>query len=86
MPKVCTLACIKPHLLCSALLPCHVALQIHEPILTHSGAAELEGDFQACYAELAAVGVPINLVVCYDDVTGGGTPCTLSSSCVLCTL
>ena len=45
-------------------------MQIHEPILTRDEGATLEADFGACYAELAGAGVPINLVVYYDDVSG----------------
>jgi 5-methyltetrahydropteroyltriglutamate--homocysteine methyltransferase len=41
---------------------------VHEPILTRSGSSALAPEFAACYAELAAVGLPINLVVPYDDV------------------
>lgn len=48
---------------------CH-ARQVHEPILTRSGSAALAAEFGACYAALAAVGLPINLVVPYDDVEG----------------
>lgn len=39
-------------------------------MLTRSGSAALAPEFAACYAELAAVGLPINLVVPYDDVEG----------------
>ena len=45
-------------------------LQVHEPILTLDGSASLRSDFEECYNQLAAVGVPLNLVVCYDDVPG----------------
>lgn len=45
-------------------------MQIHEPILTMSGSEGLAADCAACYAELAAVGLPINIVVAYDDVPG----------------
>ncbi|EFN57923.1 hypothetical protein CHLNCDRAFT_141995 [Chlorella variabilis] len=44
-------------------------VQIHEPILTMSGSEGLAADCAACYAELAAVGLPINIVVAYDDET-----------------
>ena len=37
-------------------------VQIQEPILALSHAAELEADFQKTFEALAAVGVPINLV------------------------
>nr|BAU71146.1 METE; cobalamin-independent methionine synthase [Parachlorella kessleri] len=43
--------------------------EIHEPILTRDDGATLEADFGACYASLAGAGVPINLVVYYDDVS-----------------
>ena len=43
-------------------------VQIHEPILTLSGAADLKADFAAAFAAFAEVGVPINLVVPYDDI------------------
>lgn len=45
-------------------------LQIHEPVLTLSGSEELGPDCSACYAQLAAVGLPINVVVQFDDVPG----------------
>lgn len=51
-----------------AFLPWHMCLQVHEPILTLEHAAGLQADFQACYAKLAAAGVPIHVVVPYDDV------------------
>lgn len=44
--------------------------QVHEPILTRSGSAALAAEFEGCYAQLAAVGLPINLVVPYGDVEG----------------
>ena len=44
---------------------------MHEPILTRSGSEELAADFESCYAVLAAAGVPLNLVVPYDDVPAG---------------
>lgn len=40
--------------------------QIHEPILTLSGSEALQGEFRACYAALAAEGLPIDLVVPYE--------------------
>lgn len=45
-------------------------MQVHEPILTLSGSEALEGEAAACYALLAAQGVPLNVVVPYDDVPG----------------
>lgn len=47
--------------------------QIHEPILALSGSEALGPDCRACYAWLAGAGVPINLVVPYDDVPGQRT-------------
>ena len=41
-------------------------VQIQEPILTTAGASK--ADFEAVYALLAKVGVPINLVTAYDDI------------------
>ena len=43
-------------------------VQIHENILTLPMAGSLQKDFEATYAELAKVGVPINLVAAYDDI------------------
>ncbi|PSC76117.1 5-methyltetrahydropteroyltriglutamate-homoc ysteine s-methyltransferase isoform A [Micractinium conductrix] len=46
-------------------------VQFHEPFLTKSSAEGLAADCAACYGQLAAAGVPINLVVPYDDVAEG---------------
>eukprot|EP00884_Botryococcus_braunii_P016286 jgi/Botrbrau1/3340/Bobra.0048s0035.1 len=43
-------------------------VQIHEPILTAADSASFKADFEAVYAALAVVGVPINLVTYYDDI------------------
>jgi hypothetical protein len=51
-------------------------LQIHEPVLTLSGSEELTAGAAACYAALAAEGVPINIVVPYDDVPGALPMCS----------
>ena len=47
------------------------ALQMHEPILTLSGSEGLAAGCAGAYDALAAVGLPINLVVPYDDVPEG---------------
>ncbi len=43
-------------------------VQVHEPILASEKAGDLRSDFEASYAALAAVGLPINLVTAYDDI------------------
>jgi hypothetical protein len=45
-------------------------MQVHEPILTLTGSEALKEEAGACYACLAAEGVPLNVVVPYDDVPG----------------
>lgn len=54
----------------AAVPPSLLPPQIHEPILTLSGSEELAADCSAAYRELAAVGLPINIVIPYDDVPG----------------
>lgn len=49
----------------SLVKPC---LQMHEPVLALGTANELQADFESSYSQLAGVGVPLNLVVYYDDV------------------
>jgi Cobalamin-independent synthase, N-terminal domain len=44
-------------------------LQIHEPVLAAAKAGTLRSDAEATYAALAAAGVPISLVIPYDDVS-----------------
>lgn len=58
--------------------------QVHEPILTRSGSAALAAEFASCYAELAAVGLPINLVIPYDDVEGPLNALNSLPSAALC--
>lgn len=43
-------------------------VQVHEPVLTLSHAAQLEGDFRSTFDAMSAVGVPLNLVTMYDDI------------------
>ena len=43
--------------------------QVHEPILVTGKATALQADAEAVYAALAAAGVPIHLVLPYDDVS-----------------
>lgn len=44
-------------------------VQIQEPVLTMSHAANLEADFRKTFDALAAVGVPLHLVTMYDDIS-----------------
>ena len=44
-------------------------MQVHEPIFTSGKAGSLRSDAEATYAALAAAGVPISLVIPYDDVS-----------------
>ena len=37
-------------------------VQIHEPILTHTDAAQLKGDFETSFKAMADVELPLNLV------------------------
>ena len=43
-------------------------MQLHEPVLATGKAITLQKDAQVVYSSLAAVELPINLVVSYDDV------------------
>ncbi|KAL4539572.1 hypothetical protein Ndes2437B_g02062 [Nannochloris sp. 'desiccata'] len=43
-------------------------VQIHEPVFTGASAVDLRADAEATYAALAAAGVPISMVIPYDDV------------------
>lgn len=43
-------------------------VQIHEPVLTTHKANTLKADFESSFSQLAAVGLPIDLVTYYDDV------------------
>lgn len=43
-------------------------VQIHEPILALSHAADLKSDFEKCFKEFASTGVRLHLVSSYDDV------------------
>ncbi|KAL6774393.1 METE1 [Auxenochlorella protothecoides x Auxenochlorella symbiontica] len=66
--------------LVGALLPAYVEVlgrlkalgvpevQMHEPVLALGTANKLQADFESSYSQLAGVGVPLNLVVYYDDV------------------
>ena len=53
---------------CSSSASFSLLAQIHEPILATGGAASLRNDTEAAYATLAAAGVPLHIVVPYDDV------------------
>ncbi|MBN1260006.1 MAG: 5-methyltetrahydropteroyltriglutamate--homocysteine S-methyltransferase, partial [Anaerolineae bacterium] len=44
-----------------------VEVQIHEPALVLSGAEALRSQYEAAYAALAEVGLPLNLVISFDD-------------------
>ena len=43
-------------------------VQVHEPILVSPDSADLKAAVEHTFAELAKVGVPINLVTFYDDL------------------
>lgn len=43
-------------------------VQVHEPILVTSSAADLKDEIAATYAQLAQVGLPIHLVTYFDDL------------------
>jgi len=45
-------------------------VQLHEPALTTDKGAAARTVFEGAYAQLAAVGCPINLVAAYDDLVG----------------
>ncbi len=45
-----------------------VEVQLHEPVLVLSDAADLRVHFERSYAALAEVGVPLNLVTYFDDL------------------
>lgn len=58
----------------TTLSACHLlqkffSTQIHEPVLATSAATAFRLDAQRTYQELAAVGVPLHLVVPFDDLT-----------------
>lgn len=56
----------------SKSLPCPpMHMQLHEPILATGEAISLQKDAQSVYSGMSAVGVPIHLVVSYDDVAEG---------------
>lgn len=46
-------------------------VQLHEPALATDKGAAARDAFESAYAQLAAVGCPIHVVACYDDLVGG---------------
>ncbi|PNH08972.1 5-methyltetrahydropteroyltriglutamate--homocysteine methyltransferase [Tetrabaena socialis] len=43
-------------------------VQMHEPVLATSAAADLKAEFEAAYQQLSQCGVPLHLVTYYDDL------------------